>query len=235
MNPFVPLQGAITDSQFLFDRDREVQRVFELLNCGNSVVLIGEKEVGKSSVIKAIEQQAKQKLILPRQTIYLNLATVKNEADFYFYFCSQLDIEICKGMALKRAINRKATPILLLIDEIDKMIWRGFSQHITHQLRSLAEGKNAPLQLIIATTISLENMFPDLKRASLTSYFMGIFAEESIKVWNKPTAYNFIISRLKNTAVVFTELEIEQLIQQSKGHPQKLMSLCHQTYQQYCQ
>lgn len=118
--------------------------MFELLNCGNSVVLIGEKEVGKSSVIRAIEQQAKQQLELPRQTIYLNLATVNNEANFYYCLCSGLDLEICKGMALKRAMKRKETPVLLLVDEVDKMIWRGFSQHIAHQLRSLAEGKNAP-------------------------------------------------------------------------------------------
>ncbi|WP_292840523.1 hypothetical protein [Nostoc sp. NMS8] len=35
------------------------------------------------------------------------------------------------------------------------------------------------------------------------------------------------------TNVSFTREEINQLVQESGGHPQRLMQLCHQTYAQY--
>ena len=46
---------------------------------------------------------------------------------------------------------------------------------------------------------------------------------------------DFIAARLKNTSVSFTEEEIIQLVQESKGHPRKLMQLCYRTYRKYAE
>ncbi|WP_292873881.1 hypothetical protein [Nostoc sp. LPT] len=43
----------------------------------------------------------------------------------------------------------------------------------------------------------------------------------------------FMTNRLARTSVSFTEEEIIQLIQESGGHPRKLMQLCYRTYSQY--
>ena len=64
----------------------------------------------------------------------------------------------------------------------------------------------------------------------MTSPLAGICIEEKIDVWSEETVRNFIAARLKNTPVTFKESEIEQLIKNTAGHPQKLMMQCHQLY-----
>ena len=232
-NPFLPLQGAIVDFQCLFGRNKEIRRIFESLNGGSSVALIGARGVGKSSVLQAIRQQANRELISPRQPIYLNLESVANERDFYQLLCHALGMETCAGFQFQRVLKQNNERILLILDEVDKMVWQEFSQQTARQLRSLAEGRHAPLSLIMATSTPLSELFPDLQIASVTSYFTGIFIEEQIQEWSQEIACDFIRNRLANTGIKFTEWEITQLVQQSSGNPQKLMHLCHQTYQLY--
>nr|MDJ0903586.1 hypothetical protein [Xenococcus sp. MO_188.B8] len=49
-NPFKYLTGRIDDPKLVFGREKEVKRIFELLNIGSSVAVIGEREIGKSSL-----------------------------------------------------------------------------------------------------------------------------------------------------------------------------------------
>ena len=232
-NPFLPLQGAIIDFQCLFGRDKEIRRIFESLNGGTSVALIGVRGVGKSSVLQAIRKQAHHELVPPRQPIYLNLESVTNEKDFYQLLCHALEMDICAGFKFQRILKQNNERILLILDEVDKMVWQDFSQQTARQLRSLAEGRHSPLSLIMATSTPLRELFPDLQIASATSCFTGIFIEEQIQEWSQEIASDFIRNRLANTEIKFTDGEIYQLVKQSSGNPQKLMYLCHQNYKIY--
>ena len=42
-NPFIPLNGVIDRPELFFNRDREIQRIFELLNNRSSVAVVGER------------------------------------------------------------------------------------------------------------------------------------------------------------------------------------------------
>ena len=53
-----------------------MSRVFELLNAGSSVALIGVAESGKSSLLREIERSAKSRLEMPRQVVRLDLSQV---------------------------------------------------------------------------------------------------------------------------------------------------------------
>jgi hypothetical protein len=44
-NPFIPFSGRVEEKDLFFDREREIRRVFEVLNSGSSVVLIGEEGI----------------------------------------------------------------------------------------------------------------------------------------------------------------------------------------------
>jgi hypothetical protein len=44
-NPFIPLNGRVEDPQLFFDRQQEIRRVFEVLNSGSSVALIGHEGI----------------------------------------------------------------------------------------------------------------------------------------------------------------------------------------------
>ena len=70
------------DASQFFTRSRLVDRVFELLNSGSSVALIGAAESGKSSVLREIERSV-DRLNPERQAVYLDLSQVSGDDDFY--------------------------------------------------------------------------------------------------------------------------------------------------------
>ncbi|BAY12234.1 AAA family ATPase [Calothrix sp. NIES-2098] len=229
-NPFIPLNDIITEQHLLFGREREITRVFETLNSGSSVALIGEKKIGKSSLLKAIYQQAEHRLLKPRKTIYLNLSLLFNDDDFYDELCNKVGIAVSKGRQLIRELQKQQ--LLLLLDEVQQMTWDGFTRELRQQLRGLADGQaNPPLRLVIAASEHLDVLFPDSR--DNPSPFQGVCIEELIQPWDENMVRGFIDSRLANTQVSFTEEEIIQLIQESGGHPQRLMYLCHRTYSRY--
>lgn len=230
-NPFIPQHGRIDDPQHFFNRHREINRVFELLNSNSSVALIGEEGIGKSSLLLEICRQSENRLLSPRKSIYLDLNEIHNEDDFYSDLCEKISISNSKGYTLTRALRQHR--LLLLIDNAGKMTWDGFTRNIRNYLRGLAEGSDAPLRLILAAGEPLDQLFQDSQDEGKTSPLAGICLEEHLKPWDEVTARAFIESRLKTSSERFTEEEITQLLQKSAGHPRQLMQLCYRTYARY--
>ena len=232
-NPFIPQHGKIDDPNFFFGREREIRGVFEMLNSGSNVAVIGESAIGKSSLLQAIYREAPHQLRYARQPIYIDLQIVCDEDDFYGDLCHKAGIEKAKGGNLSRALE--SNPLLLLLDEVENMRWDGFTNPTRSVLRGLTEGSNPPLRLVIAARTSLEILFPG---KNMTSPFKG--HEETLKQWDDRICREFIASRLHASwltpvagPVNFTEAEIAGLIAESGGYPQKLMQLCYQTYDRY--
>lgn len=232
-NPFIPQHGKIDDPKFFFGREREIRRVFETLNSGSSVAIIGESAIGKSSLLQAIYREAPHQLRYARQPIYIDLQIVCDEDDFYGDLCHKAGIDKAKGGNLSRALE--SNPLLLLLDEVENMRWDGFTNPTRSLLRGLTEGSNPPLRLVIAARTSLDILFPG---TNMTSPFKG--HEETLKQWDDRTCREFIASRLHAEwltpvakPVSFREVEIAGLIAESGGYPQKLMQLCYQTYDRY--
>jgi hypothetical protein len=123
--------------------------------------------------------------------------------------------------------------VLLAIDNVGKMTWEGFTREVRDHLRGLAEGQNAPLKLIVAASEPLDKLFNDSQDEGNTSPFAGICPTRNIKPWDEAIARAFIQARLAMTSVGFTEEEISQLVQESGGHPRRLMQLCYQNYARY--
>jgi hypothetical protein len=230
-NPFIPQTGKVDDPQLFFGREREIKRVFEVLNSNDSVALIGEEGIGKSSLLWAICQKAENLLFSPRQPIYLDLNGVRDEDDFYTALCEEVGIPKSKGYMLTRALKKHR--VLLVIDNVGKMTWEGFTRQVRDHLRGLAEGQNAPLQLIVAASEPIDKLFNDSQDEGKTSPLAGICQEENIKPWDEATARAFIQARLAMTLVCFTEEETSQLVKESGGHPRRLMKLCYQNYGRY--
>ncbi|MEH2234916.1 ATP-binding protein [Nostoc sp.] len=230
-NPFIPFNGRVEEKYLFFDREREIRRVFEVLNSGSSVVLIGEEGIGKSSLLWMINQQAKKFLTSERQSVFLDLNLLHNESQFYSDLCHEIGIPESKDYQLTR--NLRNHKILLALDNVGKLTSEGFTRNIRDYLRGLAEGSNAPLKLILAATEPLNNLFNDSQEQGNTSPLAGICQEEQIHPWDEATIRAFITNRLARTSVSFTEEEIIKLIHESGGHPRKLMQLCYRTYSQY--
>ncbi|MGK7894781.1 MAG: trypsin-like peptidase domain-containing protein [Xenococcus sp. (in: cyanobacteria)] len=228
-NPFNHLAGRIDDPKLVFGRDKEVNRIFELLNCASSVAIIGETEIGKSSLLRLVEHQAPIKLNSPRKPIYLNLGNVYDEEDFYFALCDLVGINSCKGFRLSRELKKHK--LLLILDNVENMAWDGFTNQIRSQIRALAEGNDAPLRLVIAANKPLNRLFSD---SSMVSPFENICLEEPISCWSEVIIHNFINYRLQNNPITFTRDEIVKIIAYTGGYPKQVMQCCYQLYRQKC-
>ncbi|MFH7030039.1 MAG: CHAT domain-containing protein [Heteroscytonema crispum UTEX LB 1556] len=229
-NPFVPQNGRVEHSQLFFGRQREIQRVFEVLNSGSSVALIGKDGIGKSSLLWEICRIAESRLKPPRQAVFLDLNDVVDEKDFYIALCDKVGIPESKGYKLTRNLRQRSQKVLLALDNVGKLTWKGFTRQVRDQLRGLAEGSDAPLRLILAANESLDDLFNDSHNDGKTSPLAGLCQEENIIPWEDDTMRDFIASRLDGTGVSFLEAEIMQLVRESGGHPRKLMELCYRTY-----
>lgn len=231
LNPFVPLAGIVDNAQQFFNREQEIERIFDVFNSGGSVAVIGEEAIGKSSLLKAICRQAESRLDSPRQPVYLDLNGICDEDDFYGALCHEVGIPESKGYRLTREL--RSHRLLLALDNLGKITCQGFSHHVRDQLRGLAEGSDAPLRLLLSATKPLDSLFEDSQDGNKTSPLAGICQEEHLEPWNETTTRAFIAARLALTAVQFTEEEISQQVQESCGYPQRLMQLCYQTYSRY--
>ena len=227
-NPFTPLVGKIKDPNSFFGRENELLWVFDTLNEGSSVAIIGEGGSGKSSILWAIKQQAPKHLQIPRQPIYIDLSQIYNGNDFYSALCSKVKISTVKGYSLTRALENHHHKFLLLLDEVENMTWEGFTNPVRRQLRGLANETNPPLRLVVAASKPLNILFPD--SSDMTSPFEGICREKKISLWDEGIIRHFIQKRLAPTPIQFTETEILQLIDQSRYIPRELMRLCHDLY-----
>jgi ABC-type branched-chain amino acid transport systems, ATPase component len=237
-NPFQPLNGFVDESHLFFGRIQEIQKIFDTLNSGSSVAIIGERQIGKSSLLMEISRQAQTQLFQPRKPIYLNLQNIHDDQDFYQALCDHAEIELSQGYRLTRNIQNHR--LLLMLDEVEKMTWNCFTNNMRGQLRSLAEGSNAPLRLVVAGCTCLDQLVPDSQGIPMTSPFTGICSPCNLEKWDEQTIRNFIKSRLNSPllkpeyqTITFTEDEINELINNSKGHPQKLMALSYQTFNRY--
>jgi len=224
-NPFTPLSGRITNPTHIFDRQREVQQAFDYLRSGSSVVFIGGSGVGKSSLLTLLKDRAEAEL--GRTPILLDMQTLHSEDDYYQALCEEVGIATVKGgRQLERALRGRR--LLLLLDEIEKMTWDGFSHNLRAELRGLAEGEHAPFKLVLVARSPLDRLFPDSDRN--TSPLAGICQQIPVKPWDAATARAFIQQRLNGTPVHFSDGEIELLVRSSNGLPLRLMQSAFNLY-----
>lgn len=229
-NPFIPLMEPIKDYQFLFGREDIIETIFDILNAGGNVALVGEINTGKTSILKAIQQLGKDKISEKRKIIYLDLATMVEYNDFYYALCGEMGIRIQNnepptGYLFYREMKRHR--ILLLLDGIEQMTWEGFTLPFTRQLRSLADSFDPPFRLVVTANKPLTQLCTDNK---LSAPFEGIFQEIHLQPWNKRIIREFIKLRLSQTNIQFTEEEVINIINSSQGNPGQVVESCHRLY-----
>ena len=226
-NPF-GTTGRITAPGRFFCREELLRQIFEELDKGANLSLVGESQIGKSSLLSMVCALGPERMNLPPETFaYLSLQLVDNEVDFYLALCDALKLpEPLRGYKLTRALRDKQH--VLCLDEMEKMTWDGFTVRVRSQLRGLADGPAAPLRLVIASRSPLAYLFPD--SPELDSPLAGICHQLDVGPFPPQAARAFLAHRLRGTGVTFTESEIITLITQTGGHPAKLQRAAADLY-----
>jgi hypothetical protein len=231
-NPFQPLYLPVDKAEQFFSQERELQEIFDLLNSGSGGVnLLGDRQMGKTSMLRRISQLAASELRDKWEPIYLSLHNIHSEEDFYQAFCDELGVENCTGNALTRIM--KSRRVLLLLDEVENLQSDGFTKNIRDVLRGFVGDRF--LRLVVASCTLLDQLFPDSNDKKLTSPLHHVCPPVTLKPWQKPMVEKFVATRLENTGICFTKADMEKLWRESQGHPQKLMQACFDLYRQYCE
>ena len=190
-----------------------LRQAFEELSRGVSLSLVGESQIGKSSILTQICAQAEKRMHFKAEFqpkfIDLNLQHVDNENEFYEALCDRLEVETCRGYKLTRALRGKHYVVCL--DEIEKMTWKErFTRNSRSQLRGLADGADAPLTLVIASRSPLAHLFPD--SPELDSPLAGICRQLDVLPFDEAITQAFLNHRLLDTGIKFSELDTDMLM-----------------------
>lgn len=226
-NPF-GYTGQIKNPDHFLGREELLRQLFEELGRGSNRSLVGEAQVGKSSILWMVCKLGPERLQLPQEAfIYLDMRNVYDEKEFFEALCDELGIESCRGYKLQRELRGKR--YILCLDEIDNMAREElFTGQERTELCGLADGADMPLTLLIASQQPLKDLFPDSPLR--TSPLAGICHQIDVGPFSDAEARRFLKHRLEGTGVSFSENEIQALIAKSKCNPGLLKRAAAELY-----
>ena len=214
--------GCIENGNRFFNRKELLNNLFEEISFGRSISLVGESEIGKSSILYKVCNLGNQRILGSKKQgfIYLDLQLFPDDKSLYQTLCNKLSLKIdiidATGFDLKRMLDGKS--YILCLDEFE--VFTEFSNYALRLLRGLAGADNAPLTLVTASRSSLSELFPDSGKK--TSPIYNIFKEMEVKAFSKKDARDFLIHRLQDNKIKFTESQVRELLNKSKCHPARL-------------
>lgn len=230
-NPFGD-RGCIRDPARFFNRERELAEIFDELRKGSSLSLVGEAQVGKSSLLAMIAVQGPQALQRdPADFITIDMQVIRNEAEFFEALCEKLGLGLTvRGLALDRALRGRQ--VVVCLDEIEKMTNpQCFSGEERAELRGHANGRDTPLTLVIASRSPLASLFnDDPRRTSPLADLCG--RPHRLGPFSQATSEAFLQHRLQGNALDFSARQRQMLHEQSGGHPGQLQAAAAALYNQ---
>ncbi len=220
-------QGRITDPERFFDREEILERIFEELAAGRNVSLVGEAQVGKSSVLAQVCARGPERMGRPAADfVYLDMQELSGDEDFFAALSEELGLAGVQGWRLRRALGDRR--VVLCLDELEKMTYSGFTREVRSQLRGLADGNQAPLTLLLASRSPLAELLPDSPLD--TSPLAPTCPEMRLAPFSRAIARRFLRRRMAAFGRRFSEAAQERLLNESGGHPGRLQAFAHLSY-----
>jgi hypothetical protein len=216
-NPF-HTSGRINDPSLFFGRQRISREICSELKKGCSVSIVGEPQMGKSSLLYYL-YQTRADWQPDGMVEFIDLQQVLDEADFCETVLSKLGESGDTLRALKRALSDRK--VILLFDEVERLAEEDFNPRLHDLLRSLAQ--EPCFAMCLASDRPLVEVFP-ARTPSGVSPFHNIFTIKTLNPFTETEARDLIAARLANTGVAFTEREIERLLTESHCYPAKLQA-----------
>lgn len=197
INPYLE-RVAIRDSARFFGRRREISRIFSRLGAARpqSVSLVGERRIGKSSLLNVIMDPAVRGQYLPDHSRYVFIKMDLQERtkitlpEFFREFLLLItaatdfsDVISPDFDGLRKAVSsleRKGRKIIILFDEFDAVTCNPhFGEEFYSFLRSLAN--NYDLAFITSSRLDLQELCHTSKIAD--SPFFNIFSTQNLGVF----------------------------------------------------
>ncbi|OGG50687.1 MAG: hypothetical protein A3F84_09665 [Candidatus Handelsmanbacteria bacterium RIFCSPLOWO2_12_FULL_64_10] len=224
-NPFTQ-RGMIRDPGQFFGRRTELNHIFDRLRKMQSVSVVGERRIGKSSLLYHVFQTGRERIGAGVLLVYTDLPDVKDETGFYGRACQALGVEGNDFGSLERVVRERKVAVCL--DEFEKVAGQpGFSRGFFDSLRSLAQSGN--FALLITTQHSLADLCRNEQIA--TSPFWNIFARVDLGLFVQEEAEAFVPVHFRAAGVSVTAEEIVRVLQMAGRFPFFLQLACYHLFE----
>jgi uncharacterized protein len=237
-NPFA-IQGRITDPRQFIGRRAELDQISDLLRTMQPVSVVGERRIGKSSLLYHIFQTGKRRLGNDVTVVYTDLPGLKDEPGFYECCCralhqadSRIDFDSGKPVSeyrvrdLENAV--RGCRVVLCFDEFERVLRSSaFPRDFYDSLRSLAQSDG--LTMLIATEHSLADLALDDNIA--TSPFFNIFRRLDLGLFLPEDAEAFMSARFASSGVDITEEEFDRVLRLAGRYPFYLQLACYRLFE----
>ena len=224
-NPFYT-SGRINDPALFFGRQQIVREICSELKKGCSVSVVGESQIGKSSLLYHIYKTCAD--WTPDGSVeFIDLQGVLDETDFCETVLHKLGESGSTLRDLKRALADRR--LILILDEVERLAEGDFSPRLHDLLRSLAQESH--FAMCLATERPLEEVFPSRTPGGVSPFY-NIFTVKSLGPYTRPEARGLLAARAASSGVAFTEQEIERLLTESQCHPAKLQAMAKALFEQ---
>jgi hypothetical protein len=235
-NPY-QVGGMIRNSERFFGRKRETREILSRVATMQNVSVVGERRIGKSSLLQHLTRTGKEKLgddYATHDFYYLNLQQpIESSEEFYDHACKlingqqppQFDAAATTTLDkddLERLIAGRR--IILCLDEFEQTIEADFGSDFFKALRHLAQSGN--LALIVATQSPLSNLY--LQYEDLTSGFPNIFNQLQIGELAEDEAREMVTT--PRNSHHFDENESRRILEIAGNHPYWLSYACAEAY-----
>ena len=221
-NPFTE-RGPIRDPKRFFGRKAELTQIFERLATMQSVSIVGERRIGKSSLLTYITATGGDRLGKKYEFFYLDLQRVESTEDFIVRVLDTLGVKEGKTVRdFEKAIEDRL--IVLCLDEFEQA--GDFSVEFFNVLRSLAS--TGHLALVTASQTKLADLASE---GVTTSPFFNIFTT----IWLTELSEDECGEVLNGLATLakkdFAQEHIAAAYQATQGNPWKLQIYGYYLYQ----
>lgn len=196
--------GMIEETKYFFGRKNEIETIFNRIRPSRTqcVSIVGERKVGKSSLLYYILKSDRKKHELPHHEKYIFAyfsfqqclsVTVK---EFWRMLYQELEDKLPDTIGIERVedeetfenmaetLHNSGYRLILLLDELDKILKnKNFESDFLSYLRSIAENPDYSVAYVISTKKSLEDLCQiDLPGSPFfnifTPIYLGLFQED---------------------------------------------------------
>jgi hypothetical protein len=229
INPYAE-RGMVRDFKTrFFGRKRELREVFSRLATMQSVSIVGERRIGKSSFLTRIANPntSEGELDSSFDLHYLDLQRVFSAEEFYDRACKALGREPNDSrLSFEAAIEKRK--VVLCLDEFEQAYKEDFGSEFFNTLRSLAQTGN--LALVVATQESLDELHRlYLQDEDVTSKFHNIFARMELDELAPEEAREMVAATRNGHR--FNDSEVSRILKLAGNHPYWLGVACALTYE----
>jgi hypothetical protein len=223
-NPFTDVV-AIRDPARFIGREAVLERLLRLLE-GGSAALVGERKIGKSSLLHRLADFLRQE---PRQVVvFWDFFDPVDATQLLARTIRELGSDGETWEDFKQAIQSRR--VVLLLDEFDLAPERGFDLDQLRGCRALCQAERG-LRLVTASRMLPKEIFPDPGKGSWPYDFLGV---QSLGPFTLDEARRLLAHPWAPDALHFDVPTCEELIALSGCHPYRLQRTAHHSYEALC-